>query len=221
MRRILLALLILFAACDPTAPEAEKRPKKISVHPDAVTLAPLEGAQFTVVPASVAVVWSVQEPGGGTVTQAGFYTAPAASGLYHVVATASATVQASAAVTVSSGIAITAPTPQIFVACVPGPLHAAVTGSANTAVLWSGIDPACGSITDGVFTSLNVTGTCPVRASAAADLGRYVDVVIQVDPARILGVAISPPTAATSPGGSVSFSATVTTSCGTFPAVGQ
>src|SRR5216684_4887562 len=36
---------------------------------------------------STAVTWSVQEAGGGTVSAAGVYTAPATSGTYHVVAT--------------------------------------------------------------------------------------------------------------------------------------
>jgi hypothetical protein len=36
------------------------------------------------------VVWSVLEVGGGTVTSGGVYTAPAAAGVYHIVATSAA-----------------------------------------------------------------------------------------------------------------------------------
>jgi invasion protein IalB len=51
---------------------------------------------------NTAVTWSVQEGGGGTVSAAGLYTAPAAPGFYHVVATSVAdpTMAASALVTV-------------------------------------------------------------------------------------------------------------------------
>ena len=54
---------------------------------------------------SAAVTWSVQELGGGTVTAAGVYTAPATAGTYHVVATSVAdpSKTATATVSVSSG----------------------------------------------------------------------------------------------------------------------
>lgn len=54
-----------------------------------------------------AVTWSVAENGGGTVTAAGLYTAPAVAGVYHVVAASQAdpTQKATATVTVQSGSA--------------------------------------------------------------------------------------------------------------------
>jgi hypothetical protein len=64
--------------------------------------------------ANTGVTWSVQEAGGGTITAAGVYTAPANAATYHVVATsvaarASTTV---AAVTVSDRIVSVAVSPQ-------------------------------------------------------------------------------------------------------------
>ena len=55
------------------------------------------------------VAWSVQEAGGGTVTAAGAYTAPAAPGTYHVVATVQgdASVRATAAVLVVAAVTLT------------------------------------------------------------------------------------------------------------------
>lgn len=49
------------------------------------------------------VTWSVVEPGGGSITASGLYTAPAAAGTYHVkaVSTANAALSAQAPVTVS------------------------------------------------------------------------------------------------------------------------
>lgn len=80
----------------------------VNVSPGTITLAPEATYTFTAQvagTANTAVTWSVQEPGGGTITAAGFYTAPAAEGTYHVVATSVAdpTVSDSAAVTVHSG----------------------------------------------------------------------------------------------------------------------
>jgi hypothetical protein len=51
------------------------------------------------------VTWSVQEAGGGSITSAGLYTAPATAGTYHVLATSAVpgATQGSATVTVTGG----------------------------------------------------------------------------------------------------------------------
>ncbi len=56
--------------------------------------------------ANQAVTWSVLEPGGGTITPAGVYTAPSTAGVYHAVATSQAdpTRSASVAITVTERV---------------------------------------------------------------------------------------------------------------------
>jgi hypothetical protein len=80
----------------------------VTVSPSLYTLQPGESHTFTAAvtgTTNTAVTWTVQEPGGGTITADGEYTAPATEGTYHVVATsvADATASDSATVTVTSG----------------------------------------------------------------------------------------------------------------------
>jgi len=71
---------------------------------------------------STAVTWSLQELGGGTVTTAGVYTAPATAGTYHVVAASVADPSKTAAATVSVSANCVARPPG------PGPLVIHVVG---------------------------------------------------------------------------------------------
>lgn len=126
--------------------------------------------------ADTGVVWAVEEVGGGTIDAAGRYTAPAATGLYHVRASSHAdlSVQAVAAVTVT-------PTPSVTVAVSPvstsvtaggsATFSAVVTGSTDTAVTWSVQETTgCGSITQaGVYTAPAGVATCHVAATSRAD----------------------------------------------------
>lgn len=194
-------------------------PEPLKVVPPRATLAPGQALQFSVVPTTTSVTWSVQEAGGGTVTATGLYTAPATWGTFHVVATASPTVSASATVTVTSPVAITAPTPQDTVACEAKQLVATVTGSADTQVVWGGLDPSCGTLTAaGIITPARVTGQCTVSAQAHADPTKVTTVNVNIAPERVIGVAIVPQTATVGVGGTQQFASTVTTSCGTFAA---
>lgn len=79
---------------------------QVTVTPTTATLAP-EGTQlFAATTAGLAnanVTWTVQEAGGGLVSDTGFYNAPQATGFYHVVATSVAdpTFSGSATITVT------------------------------------------------------------------------------------------------------------------------
>jgi len=81
----------------------------VSVSPQAISVSPNGTASFTAavtgtsVGQSTAVTWSVQEAGGGTVSTAGVYTAPASTGTYHVVATSVADILKTGISTVSIG----------------------------------------------------------------------------------------------------------------------
>jgi hypothetical protein len=62
----------------------------LTISPVAVTLIPGGTQTFTAAVAGLAntaVTWTIQEPVGGLINGAGFYTAPSAAGFYHVVAT--------------------------------------------------------------------------------------------------------------------------------------
>ena len=61
----------------------------IAVSPSSVAIAPSQEVQFGAVVSGIvnqSVIWSVEEPTGGTITVNGLYTAPPWPGTYHVVA---------------------------------------------------------------------------------------------------------------------------------------
>jgi hypothetical protein len=75
----------------------------VSVEPASVRLAPGESCAFSARVRGLRdprVLWSVEEPDGGRVTQGGAYTAPRAPGRYQVTATAQADGRPSAAAAV-------------------------------------------------------------------------------------------------------------------------
>jgi hypothetical protein len=79
-----------------TVTVAPPPPIAVSVAPGVASVLPSGTATFTATVTgttgvqSTAVTWSVQEAGGGTVSPAGVYVAPATMGTYHVVATSAA-----------------------------------------------------------------------------------------------------------------------------------
>src|SRR5205823_4807157 len=77
----------------------------VAIRPSSVTL-PLGGTQtFTATvmgTTDTAVTWSIQEgTQGGTITSEGVYTAPSATGMFHVVASSQADTSKSATATVT------------------------------------------------------------------------------------------------------------------------
>jgi hypothetical protein len=109
--RGLLSILaaVGLAACGGTA-SGTPTVVAVTVAPTSGTVAAGNTLQFAAKvtgSSNVAVTWSVQESGGGSVTAAGLYTAPGTAGTYHVVATSAAdtTKSASAAVTVTVTLA--------------------------------------------------------------------------------------------------------------------
>ncbi|HEY6808386.1 MAG TPA: hypothetical protein VI160_06320 [Gemmatimonadales bacterium] len=127
---------------------------------------------------STAVTWSVAETSGGMVDASGHYTAPTATGTFHVVATSVADASTSATATVvvtatpvvtvsvspGSASVVTAATAQ-FTATVTG-----TTGAQSTAVNWS-VQEAGGGAVDaaGKYTAPAVAGTFHVVATSVAD----------------------------------------------------
>ncbi len=94
----------LFAAMFFLAPLHAFAQVSVTISPSSVNLAPSGTQQFTATvtgASDTSVIWTIQEgPSGGTVTGAGLYSAPAALGVYHVVATSNADNTQSATATV-------------------------------------------------------------------------------------------------------------------------
>ncbi|TMB37658.1 MAG: hypothetical protein E6J58_10750 [Deltaproteobacteria bacterium] len=196
----------------------------VSVTPSAATIQPGGSIAFSATvtgTSNTAVSWQVQEgASGGAVTQAGQYTAPAVSGVFHVVATSAANsaINGQAVVTVDSGVRISASSPVSAFACEAVALTATVTGSTDTGVVWSA-PASCGTITSaGVFTSVRGSGNCLITAQAHADAAKTASITVNVAPERVLSVAIVPASVSLGVSATQAFAANVTTACGTFPA---
>lgn len=170
------------------------------------------------------ISWSVVESACGTIDAAGTYTAPSTAGTCHVVATSVAdpTKNDIATVTVTAPTPVTvsvSPASGAVDACRTLTLTATVTGAANGAVAWSVQEGAAGgSVTaGGVYTAPADAGTYHVVATSQADASKSATATVVVSD-RILSVAVNPSGTTVQPGGTVQFSATVTTTCGTFTA---
>jgi len=171
------------------------------------------------------VTYAVQEASGcGSVTSAGVYTAPAAAATCHVVATSTAdtTRKDTATVTVTAPVVVTlnASTGAVD-ACRTLAFTATVTGTSNTAVTWSVAEGSAGGSvsTTGVYTAPSNAGTYHVVATSNASSSSSARATVTVTE-RIVSVAVNPTTSSLATGGTQQFTATVTTSCGTFVAAG-
>ena len=152
----------------------------IAIYPTSVTTAPGSSKAFAYnISGNItnpAVVWSVQEPNGGTIDTSGVYTAPSTVGTYHVVVTsvASPTLSAISTVTVSnSGVVLTV-SQHNPIAQPSTPISLAqfvtVTGTTNTAVTWQVLTPNGGTITtSGTYTPPAVAGNYVVQVQSVAD----------------------------------------------------
>ena len=153
--------------------------------------ATVTGAQNT------AATFAVQEPGGGSISSTGVYTAPNTPGTYHVVATslADTSKQATAtvtvppvalSVTVSPASAITSTSPLTATTMIGGTLMIipTVTGSSNTAVTYAVVEGAAGGTVgaDGTYTAPQVAGTYHVKVTSVADTTQSAIVTIVVTP---------------------------------------
>lgn len=192
----------------------------ITIAPATVSLLPNATQTFTAAVTNATdtgVTWSIQEgTTGGTVTQNGFYKAPAAAGVYHVVATSNAdtTKTAIATVTVTSTPSVTVSVlPQTVTLGVGGvqSFSANVSGTTNTSVLWSIQEGTTGGTiaSDGTYTAPGTAGTFHVIATSVADPTKTGSATITVTTTPTVSVAISPTTATTTLNGTLSFTATV------------
>jgi hypothetical protein len=197
--------------------------------------------------ADTSVTWSVDEVDGGSVDASGLYTAPAVEGTFHVRAehapgasTSGAALRAAPSsvapatslkkggttsvvrvrkggaaqtVTVSLG-----PATATLDACKGQVLVATVTGASDTRVTWSVTEAGGGTVTNGIYTAPQVPGTYTVVATSMADPTKTAQATMTVGPEKVISVAVDPGSGTALPSGTLALAATVTTSCGTFPA---
>jgi hypothetical protein len=193
------------------------------------------------------VAWSVDEPDGGTIDSSGIYTAPAHEGTFHVRAehtgatSSSATVSGALRVaggsspalkkrgggtsvvhvskTAAQTVAVTiAPASATLDACGGQPFTATVTGVVDTRLTWTVSEAGGGTVTDGAYVAPPSPGTYHVVAASVADPTRVALATVTVGPEKLLSLTMNPGSGLVQPNGKLPLSATVTTSCGTFPA---
>lgn len=157
------------------------------------------------------VVWSVDEgTTGGSITTGGLYTAPAASGTFHVTATADAnsSVKTTFAVTVDAVDISVTPTTAMVLPNATQAFGSSVTGTTNTNVTWSVVEVGGGSINgSGLYTAPATPGTYTVKATSAADNTKIATAAVTV-PSPVT-ISIAPKTATVGGGLTQQFTAAV------------
>jgi hypothetical protein len=193
----------------------------VSVTPGSVNLGQSQIQSFA---ASVAnssntsVTWSLS-PAVGSISAAGFYTAPA------MIATAqTVTVTATSAADSTKFATVTLSlTPPISVSVTPGSVNlgqsqiqsfaASVANSSNTSVTWS-LSPAVGSISAaGLYTApgtMATAQTVTVTATSAADSTKFATATISLTPP--ISVSVTPGNSSLTAAQSIAFSAAVSNS---------
>ncbi|MCA2979661.1 MAG: hypothetical protein INH37_15420, partial [Myxococcaceae bacterium] len=179
------------------------RPVTVEVAPATSALRVGTSRQFQAVvrgSANQGVVWSVESPGGGTISATGLYTAPSVPGVFTIKAqsTVDGTAFATALVAVQTApiisVSITSPTTAQMVPQ-GGTLQvaASVTGTANTTVTWTSTGGSVSS--SGLFTApagAAVPGTYVVTATSQADPTQAASATVMVPP---IAVTVTPATA--------------------------
>jgi Galactose oxidase, central domain len=160
---------------------------------------------------NTAVTWTVQEGAtGGSITSAGFYTAPQVAGTYHVIATSVADTSKSGSATIKVPVAVTVnpPAPTVLLGAMQT-FMATVAGTNNMAVTWTVQEGAAGGsiTTAGVYTAPQVAGTYHVIATSVVDATQSATATITVPPVTVM---VSPPTPTVFLGAMQTFVATVT-----------
>jgi len=201
----------------------------VAVNPGAVNVLLGGSAAFAAAvtgTANQSVTWSVQEGSScGSVSSTGTYTAPNAAKTCQVVANSQAdpTRSGSATVTVAANpapaVALSLnPTTATLDACKAAVFTATVSNSTNTAVTWSVTEAGGGTVVNGIYTAPQTAGTYHVVARSVADTTKTVQGTITVGPEKVVSVAVAPGSGTVQASGTLAFSATVTTSCGTAAA---
>lgn len=158
------------------------------------------------------VLWSISEPGGGTVDASGIYTAPFAEGIYHLVARSRAdpTRAAQATISVSASEKVTVGITPASVALRAGEKQqftSSVAGTSDRAVTWSA---DAGSIDQsGLYTAPAEAGTAHVTVTSHADPSQSATAIVTVVAGGNIVVTIEPQSPTVALGTSQQFNAHV------------
>lgn len=198
-----VALLGAALACGSSANHGSSA-EAFTISPGASEAAPGEVIKFQVQAASnLSVAWAVAEPQGGTIDASGNYTAPAAEGTYHVVATMPGGSGATSTVNIRSrSTANVAISPHaVTVAAGASMTFTASVTNISSRVTWSVAEGVAGGTvsSEGVYVAPPTAGTYHVVATSVADpsQGDTASVTVTAPPATATGaVATSPATSA-------------------------
>ncbi len=164
--------LSLGLACSGNGGTPPPVPVILSVTPSTAQVTAGDSLQFSATVTgtqNTAVAWSVTEPGGGSITQAGVYTAPETPGSYHVIATSQASSAVSYAVNVGvlarPSIASFTATPAGINAGESSQLKATYSGGVGT------IDNGGGAINSGGSATVYPTATTTYTLSVVNQIG--------------------------------------------------
>lgn len=143
---------------------------------------------------NTAVTWSIVESGGGAITTAGVYTAPATAGTFTIRATSQADSTRSATLPVqvvpAPGISTFQATPGLLFAGENSLLHAVFTDGTGS------VSPGVGSVTSGTDIPVSPTATTRytlvVTNPAGDTLSQDATVTCETRPPAIMGFAASP-----------------------------
>jgi hypothetical protein len=220
-RIVAVALAVVAAACgsSTSSPGLAAQSVSVNITPAQATVAPGSTQSFSATvtgTANTAVSWSVLEGAvGGTIDMTGTYSAPGASGTYHVVATSQAVTSSNAVATVTVAgtptvvVTISPKTASLAVGAVEQ-FTAVVTGTSTTSVTWSVQESsACGTISSaGLYTAPSAAATCHVVATSTVDATKSDVATITVGSTAVT-VAVSPSSAAVDGCGTLNLAATV------------
>lgn len=171
---VLVAIASMFAlcSCGGSSGGGNTDKVKVTITPEATTITPSSTLtlQATVTGATdERVTWTSS---GGSVTNAGVFTAPTTTGSYTVTATSVAdpTASATSTITVANATGVTVVVSPTSINVAPNAevqLTATVTGTTNKLVTWTA---SAGSVnSEGVFTAPSTTGAVTVTATSVAD----------------------------------------------------
>jgi hypothetical protein len=191
----LLAAAMFCLACPHYTPS--QTALTVTITPQHTSVNPGGTQQFAAVVSVAAsgqstdVNWAVTESAGGSVDTSGLYTAPQATGTYHVSATSvadpSKSDSATVAVTTNPVVSV-ALSPQTQSIVTGGTVNftATVTGTTSgqsTAVTWSVQEAGGGTIdTNGNYTAPGSAGTYHVVATSVADPTKFATATLTVSP---------------------------------------
>jgi len=207
LRAAVLGLAVLaltdLVACSGSSGGSASSSQAIQIQPTSMDVAPGDVVKFDAVvsgSSSLSIGWQVVESDGGTIDAAGHYTAPAAEGTYHVVASLRAAAPASESAEVhvkrrAATSVMVSPTAATLSIGQSVSFTATVDGAHGAAVTWSVQEGAAGGTVTlaGVYTAPQSAGTYHVVVTSAVDPTKSDAATLTVD-------APAPPPPAPPPG---------------------